>query len=101
MITDKAEAVLVGNLTRDAEIAETLSGKKVAHLDVAVSRGKGDWSEYFRCTAWEDVASEVAGLAKGERVEVEGTIRRTKPYQNKHGQEVRDFEIVIKDVKKI
>lgn len=101
MLTDKAEAVVLGNLTKDVELAETQTGKKVAHLDIAVSRGKGDWAEYFKCTAWEEIASQVEGLSKGERVEVEGSLRRTRPYQNKHGQEVRDFEIVAKDVRKI
>lgn len=101
MYSDKAEAMLVGNLTRDVEVNETQTGKRVAHFDVAVSRGKNDWSEFFRCTAWEERVGVVEDLNKGDRVELAGNLRHTKPYQNKNGQEVRDFEVVVRDVKKV
>lgn len=71
-------SVLTGNLTKDAEIKVTNSGKKVARFSMAVRNGGTDKSDFFNCVAWEKRAEFIENGMKDGRyltgceVEVKG-----------------------------
>lgn len=88
---------VVGNLAADPEIQFTPSGKAVANFTVAQTPRKFDrqtneWKDagepnYFRCTAWEKVAENIAeSLKVGDRVVVIGSLS-TRKYTKKNGEE--------------
>lgn len=88
---------VIGNLAADPEIQFTPSGKAVANFTVAQTPRKFDrqtneWKDagepnYFRCTAWEKVAENIAeSLKVGDRVVVIGSLS-TRKYKKKNGEE--------------
>lgn len=88
---------VIGNLAADPEIQFTPSGKAVANFTVAQTPRKFDrqtneWKDagepnYFRCTAWEKVAENIAeSLKKGDRVVVIGSLS-TRKYKTKAGDD--------------
>lgn len=88
---------VIGNLAADPEIQFTPSGKAVANFTVAQTPRKFDrqtneWKDageanYFRCTAWEKVAENIAeSLKKGDRVVVIGSLS-TRKYKTKAGED--------------
>lgn len=70
--------IIIGNLTRDPDMATTPSGKAVCTFNVAVNRRSGgDHPEatYFRVTAWEQLAERCAQyLSKGKKVCCVGSV---------------------------
>lgn len=75
----QASITITGNLTDHPELRYTPSGVAVTSFCVAVnkrSQKDGVWEErplgFFWCTAWRNMAENVADLPKGARVMVEG-----------------------------
>jgi single-strand DNA-binding protein len=93
--------VLVGNLTRDAELRYTPSGAPVATFGLAVNRRWKDrsdeWQEqvsFFNVTCWQDLAQNVAGsLTKGCRVVVTGRLEQ-RSWQTEDGEKRSVVEVV-------
>jgi single-strand DNA-binding protein len=84
-MSDLAVAVLVGRLTRDAELKYTNSGQAVCHFSVATGsrRKKGDqWieeSSFWDVDLWGKQGESINQyLTKGKLVAVEGTMRQDK-----------------------
>jgi single-strand DNA-binding protein len=84
-MSDLAVAVVVGRLTRDAELKYTNSGQAVCHFSVATSarRKKGDqWVEeasFWDVDLWGKLGETINQyLTKGKLVAVEGTMRQDK-----------------------
>ena len=84
-MSDLAVAVLVGRLTRDAELKYTNSGQAVCHFSVATSsrRKKGDqWIEeasFWDVDLWGKQGESINQyLTKGKLVAVEGAMRQDK-----------------------
>lgn len=84
-MSDLAVAVLVGRLTRDAELKYTNSGQAICHFSVATSsrRKKGDqWvdeSSFWDVDLWGKAGESINQyLTKGKLVAVEGTMRQDK-----------------------
>ena len=80
-----AVAVIVGRLTRDAELKYTNSGQAVCHFSVATNsrRKKGDqWVEepsYWDIDLWGKPGESINQyLVKGKLVAVEGSMRQDK-----------------------
>jgi single-strand DNA-binding protein len=79
------DITLVGNLTDDPELRFTPNGAPVVKFSVAVNRRSFDrqaneWKDagtsYYRCSAWNQLAQNIAEtLAKGARVVVLGDHR--------------------------
>lgn len=74
------QVVLVGNLTRDAELKHTTSGKAVAKFGIAVNRytGKDKPTEttFVDVECWEKTAEIVGEYAsKGRQVGVVGRLK--------------------------
>ncbi len=84
-MSDLAVAVIVGRLTRDAELKYTNSGQAVCHFSVATSsrRKKGDqWVEepsFWDIDLWGKQGESINQyLTKGKLVAVEGAMRQDK-----------------------
>ena len=81
---------LSGNLTRDAEVRYSQSGKAFARMGIAVNRpfSKEKVTDFFNMTAFGKTA-EFCGryMTKGARVLVEGSIQ-TDNYDSKDGNKV-------------
>jgi len=79
----KVPITIVGNLTRDPELRFTLDGHAVTNCDVALNprhydKDSGDWvageAQFYRITAWRQIAESMAELVKGQRVIVVGLL---------------------------
>lgn len=84
---------IVGRLTGDPELRFTPSGKAVAEFTLADNHRKkqpdGTWADdgttFYRCSAWGDLAENVAAtLAKGQLAIVVGDLR-LREYDRKDG----------------
>ena len=92
--------VLVGRMTRDAELRYTPQNKAVATFSLAVNRnfknqnGERD-ADFINCVIWRQQAENLANWAKkGDLVGITGRIQ-TRNYENQQGQRVYVTEVVI------
>ncbi|WP_048766614.1 single-stranded DNA-binding protein [Streptococcus cristatus] len=91
--------VLVGRLTKDAELRYTQSNNAVATFTLAVNRNfKNDAGEreadFINCVIWRQAAENLANWAKkGSLIGVTGAIQ-TRNYDNQQGQRVYVTEVV-------
>lgn len=91
------KAILVGRLTKDIELMQSKSGKKVVQFTLAVNRDKEN-SDFINCVAWEKTAELMNQyLQKGSLIAAEGTIR-TRQYQDKTDRTVFVTEILVNQV---
>ena len=95
--------VLIGRLTRDAELKYTNSGMAVAKLSIAVNRRKrsGDqWTEeanFFDITVFGKTAENLTQyLVKGKEIAVEGELRQSRWEQD--GQPRSRVEVVANNI---
>lgn len=98
-------AMVVGNLTRDANLRRTQSGLAVMELGVAVNDARrnpntGEWEDYTNfldCTMIGERAEKLAPkLAKGTKVCIEGKLRWSQ--WEKNGQKRSKVEILIDQI---
>ncbi len=93
--------VLSGRLTKDPELKETNSGKKVISFNLAVNRrnNKEDQqADFFPCVAWNKTAEVIAQYcAKGSQIGVEGRLQQ-RTYDNAQGQKVYVVEVLCGQV---
>lgn len=93
---------LIGNLTRDVELAQTPSGVAVARFSIAVSRqyqdGNGErQTDFFNCTAWRGLAETIAKYCKkGSKVAVFGSIQ-LRNYEDNQGIKRQAVDIIVQD----
>ena len=91
--------VLVGRLTRDAELRYTPSNVAVATFTLAVNRPfKNDAGEreadFINCVIWRQAAENLANWAKkGALIGITGQIQ-TRNYENQQGQRVYVTEVL-------
>ncbi|MBZ2152836.1 single-stranded DNA-binding protein [Streptococcus cristatus] len=91
--------VLVGRLTKDAELRYTQSNIAVATFTLAVNRPfKNDAGEreadFINCVIWRQAAENLANWAKkGSLIGVTGAIQ-TRNYDNQQGQRVYVTEVI-------
>lgn len=91
--------VLVGRMTRDAELKYTPSNVAVATFSLAVNRpfknqaGERE-ADFINCVIWRQPAENLANWAKkGALVGVTGRIQ-TRSYDNQQGQRVYVTEVI-------
>ena len=91
--------VLVGRLTKDAELRYTQSNIAVATFTLAVNRpfkneaGEHE-ADFINCVIWRQSAENLANWAKkGALVGITGRIQ-TRNYENQQGQRVYVTEVV-------
>ena len=90
--------VLVGRMTRDAELRYTPSNQAVATFTLAVNRNfknqNGDSeADFINCVMWRQQAENIANWAKkGTLIGITGRIQ-TRNYENQQGQRVYVTEV--------
>jgi single-strand DNA-binding protein len=92
--------ILGGNLTTDPELRFTNSGKAVCDFSLAINRGRKnkDTADYFRVTAWEELAETVANYKeKGHPVLVDGRLQYSA-WENAEGQKRSRVEVVAENI---
>lgn len=91
--------VLVGRMTRDAELRYTPSNQAVATFTLAVNRNFKNQSgereaDFINCVIWRQQAENLANWAKkGTLVGITGRIQ-TRNYENQQGQRVYVTEVI-------
>ncbi len=91
--------VLVGRMTRDAELRYTGNNQAVATFTLAVNRNfknaQGEReADFISCVIWRQQAENLANWAKkGTLVGITGRIQ-TRNYENQQGQRVYVTEVV-------
>ena len=94
---------LIGNLTRDPELAETNSGIKVCRFAIAVNRTYSSTdgerqTDFFNITVWRTQAENCGRyLKKGSKVAVVGSLQN-RSYEDKEGIKRNVTDIVANEV---
>ena len=95
--------VLVGRMTRDAELRYTPSNQAAATFSLAVNRnfksqnGERE-ADFINCVIWRQQAENLANWAKkGALIGITGRIQ-TRNYENQQGQRVYVTEVVCDSV---
>lgn len=95
--------VLVGRLTRDADLRYTGSGTAVASFTVAVDRpftnAQGEReTDFVSCVVWKKPAENLANFTrKGSMIAVAGRIQ-TRNYTGNDGKKVYVTEVVAENI---
>lgn len=94
---------LIGNLTRDPELAVTASGTAVCNFSIAVNRnyknadGERD-ADFFNCKAWRKLGETVSKyVKKGNKVSVLGHVM-TGNYEDSEGIKRNSFTVIVDDI---
>ena len=102
-MADINHVVLVGRLTRDAELKYTGSGQAVTKFSVALNRKKKNGDEwvdevsYFDIVLWGRQAESLSQyLVKGKQVGIDGELRQDRWEQN--GQNRSKVEVVANNI---
>lgn len=98
---------ITGNLTQDPELKYLSSGAAVAAFTVASTprvfdKASGEWKDqdalFMRCSAWRDLAENVANsLTRGMRVVVSGRLRQ-RSFETSAGEKRTVVELEVDEV---
>jgi single-strand DNA-binding protein len=97
------KVILIGNLTRDPELASTPSGTSVCHFSIAVSRDYANAdgnreTDFFNVNVWRERGENCHKyLKKGNKVAVVGSLQN-RSYEDKDGVKRTITEIVANEV---
>ncbi|MBU0667548.1 single-stranded DNA-binding protein [Patescibacteria group bacterium] len=99
------KAILIGNLTRDAELKETTGGQPIATFGIATNRAwvtregeKNNSSEFHEVVAWGKLAEICSQyLKKGKLVYIEGYLK-TRSWDTPEGVKKFRTEVVANDM---
>ena len=84
---------ITGRITKDLELRETKTGKKVCEFTVAVNRDK-DNTDFVNCMVWDKQAENLAKYqGKGSLLGIEGSIR-TETYELSDKKHYKTFVLV-------
>ena len=90
------KVLLIGRLTRDAELRTTQNGKSVTQFSIAVDDGYGENKKayFFNVTVWGKSAEAVCSYThKGSKVAVTGKLT-SRSYEDKSGSKRTAIEVV-------
>lgn len=93
---------LIGNLTKDVELAQTPSGVNVAQFTIAVSRpyanANGDReADFHKCIAWRGLGERIAQYCKkGDKIAIVGSLQN-RSYEDKNGGKRYVTEVVVSE----
>jgi single-strand DNA-binding protein len=98
---------VIGNLTADPELRFTPNGDAVANFTIASTprtfdRQANEWKDgdtlFMRCSAWREMAENVAeSLTKGTRVVATGNLKM-RPYETREGEKRTSTELDVQEV---
>ena len=102
-MADINHVVLVGRLTRDAELKYTNNGTPVSRLSIAINQRRKrndqwvDEANFFNIVVWGKIAEALNPyLKKGKQIGVEGQLRQNRWEQE--GQQRSRVEIVASNI---
>jgi len=106
-MANETQITVVGNLTAPPELRFTPNGAAVANFTVASTprtfdRQSNEWKDgealFLRCSAWKEVAENVAeSLDKGMRVIVQGRLK-ARSYDDKDGNRRTSWELDVDEI---
>lgn len=94
---------LIGNITRDPELAETASGVKVCRFSLAVNRNYAGpdgerKTDFFNVTAWRGLGENVAKFVKkGNKLAIVGSLE-VRNYEDREGIKRTSVDVTAQDV---
>lgn len=94
--------VLIGRLTKEADLRFTSNGTATASFTLAVDRAFKNSSgeketDFINCVVWRKQAEALANYTKkGSKLAVRGRIQ-TRSYDNQQGQRVFVTEVVVEE----
>lgn len=97
------KVILIGNLTRDPELAETNSGIAVCRFSIAVNRSYSSSdgnreTDFFNITVWRAQAENCGRyLKKGSKVAIVGSLQN-RSYEDRDGVKRNVTDIVASEV---
>ena len=96
------KVMLIGRLTKDAELRYTQSGTAVASFTVAVDRqykkGEERQADFINCIAWQKTAEFVSQyFKKGSKIALEGRLQ-VRSYDAQDGHKRWATEVVVEQV---
>lgn len=96
------KVLLIGRLTKDAEVKTLDSGMKLAKFCVAINRrtkkDEHPEADFVFCQAWDKVADLIGKYVhKGDKVGIVGRIQTGK-FQDKDGVSHDRFEVVVEEI---
>ena len=91
------KVVLVGRITKDAEVKKTQSGLSVCNFSLALN--KKDTAEYYDCVAWNKTAEILGYCKKGDIVGVDGHLK-TRTYE-RDGNRIKAVEVEADRIQRI
>lgn len=92
-----SQLILVGNITKDPEVATTTSGKTVCNFTLALDENK-DTTLFVNCTAWERTAELLQKyVSKGDRLLLNGKL--TSNSWEKDGKTHTRLEMNVLDLR--
>lgn len=100
------QVTLSGNLCRDPELRQTVSGSYIGSTAIAVSRGKkndkGEYESDFFDLKFFDKNADYAGkyLRKGDKVIVSGRIQ-IRDYVSREGVKGRAVEVLVASIENL
>ena len=93
------QLTIIGNLTRDPEMRQTVAGKPVCTFTLAVNRrGRDAGCDFVSVVCWQTTAETVCKyLHKGDKIAVAGRLQ-TRSYTAKDGGKRYVTEVVADEV---
>lgn len=97
------QVILIGRLTKDAELRYTQSNIACANFDLAINNGKDKdgnerQADFIRCVLWDKKAENMAKYTKkGSQIAVEGAIK-TDSYNDEQGNKRYRTYVLAKNV---
>ena len=93
------KVILLGRLTKDVELKETVSGKSYARVGLAVDRpfSKNKEVDFFNLVAWDKTAEMMSKwFEKGRRILVEGRLQMNN--YEKNGVKVNGYDVIVSQI---
>ena len=97
------QTVIVGRLTKDPELNQTESGKKVTNITLAVPRSykntSGEYdTDFISCVLWQGIAENTTEYCKkGDLVGVKGRIQ-SRNYEDEYELPRTSMEVIAEKV---
>ena len=97
------QVVLVGRITSDIEVNQSVKGKKYANINLAIPRAYKNMdgtydTDFIKCTLWDGVANNTAEYCKkGDIVGIKGRVQsHTRELDD--GTKMNSMEVIAEKV---
>lgn len=96
------KSIIIGRMTKDAEIYTTSGGIRLTRFSIAVTRDYADsngdkQTDFFNCTAWRGLAEAIVKyVRKGDRIAIVGELQN-RSYEDKAGVKRTVTEILVQE----